>query len=126
MPDHFLALVKQEANLANNNEAQRSAAAVVSSLAATLDEDIFFRINSTLPIYLQIKPKRQFFLHRKKELKQFNEQIFLTRIVKTLDLTDNTEAENRITSVMHALAVVQPQLKQRLSSVLPSDLNRYW
>ncbi len=126
MPEHFLALVKQESNLASNSEAERSAAAVVASLAATLDESIFLKINHSLPEYLQIQPKRQFFLHRKKEYKQFNKQIFLDRVVQVLDLTDRVEAENRVSGVMHALRIIQPQAKQKLSSSLPTDLNKYW
>ncbi len=126
MPEHFLALIKQRANLASNSEAERTATAFVSSLAATLDESIFCRINYYLPDYLQMPPKRQFFLHRKKEDKQFNQQIFLDRIVHTLKLTDRVEAENRVSGVLYALTIIQPMLKEQLSPSIPTNLNEYW
>lgn len=126
VPEHFLALIKQSANLASTNEAQRSAAAFVSSLSATLDAKIFDQINSNLPEYLRIKPRQRFFLHRKQENKQFNQQIFLQRIVDTLNLTDEAEARNHVSGVMYALGVIQPNTKQKLSSSLPTDLNKFW
>ncbi len=126
MPEHFLALIKQSANLTSNIEAERSAVAIVSALEATLDTQIYTQIERNLPIYLQPTTKRRFFLHRKIELKQFNQQIFLDRVMHILKLTDQSEAENRVSAFMTTLKIIQPNIAKKLSSSLPTDLNIYW
>ncbi len=126
MPEHFLALIKQLANLASNDEAERTATAFVSSLAATLDESIYSQIDRNLPDYLFIKQARHFFLKRSQDKKRYNQDIFLDRIMLTLDLTDRSEAENRVSAVMQALLIVQPNSRRKLSASLPTDLNKYW
>lgn len=126
MPEHFLALIKQSANLASNVEAGRSAAAVISSLQATLDSSIFSQISNALPSYLQPKPQRQFFLHRQATAKQFNTELYLDRLAQQLNLTDVAEAKNRLRAVLFALQIVQPDTRAKLVASLPTDLNLYW
>lgn len=124
MPEHFLALVKQEANLTSNSEAQRSIKAVLDCMQNTIDSRLMGGINNILPEYLRSKDKR-FFAQRNVKLKSFNQEIFYNRLTITLGLTDESEAKSRFSAFFKALSIVQPGIETKLASFLPSDLNIY-
>jgi uncharacterized protein (DUF2267 family) len=125
MPEHFLALVKQYANLASNADAERSAKAVINSLDATIDAQLMGYITPALPEYLQPAHKH-FFARKNTTVRQFNQQIYFERLKLSLSLTDTTEATTRFAAVMEALAIVQPKSQRRLAKYLPIDLLAYW
>lgn len=124
MPEHFLALVKQRANLTSKNDAERTAKAVIDSLDATLDVRLMKQILPALPSYLQIS-QRHFFVQQKRVPKQFNQEIFFERLKLMLGLTDRAEAVTRFSAVISALAIIQPHNQIYLAKYLPSDLINY-
>lgn len=124
MPEHFLALVKQKANLTSNNDAERTAKAVIDSLDVTIDTRLMKQILPALPSYLQISHKH-FFAQQKRDAKQFNQEIFFERLKLSLGLTDKTEAIARFSAVINTLAIIQPQNQVQLAKYLPSDLINY-
>lgn len=124
MPEHFLALIKQRANLTSNFDAERTAKAVIDSLDVTIDARLMQHITPALPSYLRLSHKH-FFAQQKREAKQFNQEIFFERLKLSLGLTDKTEAITRFSAVISTLAIIQPQNQMQLAKYLPSDLINY-
>ncbi len=126
IPDYFLALVKQHANLLSNSDAERATRAVTSALDATIEAKRSERLFAILPGYLQ--PSRQKFFVRLGGLQpRYRHATIVERLKISLQLTDNTEVTNLLKAYFRAVkTVADPHSKIKLARVLPPELNQLY
>ena len=104
MPEHFVALIKQYANLNNNDQARRVAEEISEGLQLTLSED----------------QSKLFFVYAPDYLEHM---ALIQRIKIMQNLTDDVEAENRLRAYFTAIKIVSSDKSFRnISSVLPAKL----
>jgi len=122
MPEHFIALIKQYANLHNNEQALRVAQEISEGLQLTLSEDESKLFFAYAPNYLQ--PKKVHFYSRMFDWnKNYQHMALLERIKVLQNLTDNSEAEVRLRSYFFAVKIVSGDKAFRnIYTILPSQL----
>lgn len=124
IPEHFIALVKQLANLVNFEQAEILTKSISECLELTLPSDsskIFF---GYAPTYLGIK-KRRFYSNRKAGSREYRHPILLQRLKIEQGLTDDVEVENRVAAYFSAVKIVVGDKKyQTIYSILPNELKR--
>lgn len=123
LPEHFVALIKQHANLTSLSESERVIREIVSGLDATLPFDQHKLFFAYTPRYIQ--PKKQVFYHRVGSHKttQFDYYVLLQRIMIQENLTDQSEAEARLRAFLTAIRIVlSPRSYHNLYTILPLSL----
>lgn len=122
MPEHFLALIKQYANLNSNTEAERVASQISDAIEVTLQEDrrkLFFNY---APDYL-VPKKARLYSRVFDWNRSYRHATLIQRLVVTQSLSDEREAENRLNAYFTALKIVSgPKNFQRIYSILPPEL----
>ncbi len=124
IPEYFIALVKQYANLANNDQSKRAIFNISSSLHRCLDDKSrkwFFYI---APDYLDVH-SRMFLTNLKIKNGTYQHSILMDRLRIQQNLTDYTEAENLFSAYMKAVAiVVGPKKTKKLRLILPTEITK--
>ncbi len=122
MPEHFIALIKQYANLSNNEQAQRVAQEISEGLQLTLSEDESKLFFAYAPDYLL--PKKVNFYSRMFDWnKTYHHMALLERIQVLQNLTDQKEAESRLRSYFLAVKIVSSNKNyHNICTILPAQL----
>jgi len=122
IPEHFTALIKQYANLTNNDQAVRLVIEISEGLEVTLSEDsrkLFFAYS---PKYLQPRQSKfydRMFLWNK----HYKHKILLQRLQLLQNLTDAAEAESRIKAYFKAIKIVSSKKTYaNIVHILPPEL----
>ncbi|MDQ5943479.1 MAG: hypothetical protein QG675_247 [Patescibacteria group bacterium] len=122
VPEYFVALVKQYANLANNQQSLRAVTNISDSLHRCLDDKSrrwFFYI---APDYLSVRGK-MFLTSLKSKNRTYQHSILMDRLRLQQNLTDDTEVENLLSAYLKAVAiVVGPKNTKKLQSALPAEI----
>lgn len=122
VPEYFVALVKQYANLANNQQSLRAVTNISDSLYRCLDDKSrrwFFYI---APDYLNVRGK-MFLTSLKSKNRTYQHNILMDRLRLQQNLTDDTEVENLLSAYLKAVAiVVGPNNTKKLQSILPAEI----
>lgn len=122
IPDYFVALVKQYANLVSSQEAELVTRQISKSLQLTLDQDSSKILFGYAPSYLNIE-RPIFFSHLRAKTVKYNHSTLISRIQKEQSLTDILEANNRLKAYFLAIKVVMGDKRySSMLSVLPSEL----
>lgn len=126
IPDYFIALVKQHANLVGSSDAERAIRAITIVLDANIDPKRAEYLFSILPVYL--RPSRQKFFVRLMDWQPHYKHVtMLERLKASLQLTDSIEATVLLRAYFGAIKVViNPQDKLKLARALPSELNQIY
>ena len=122
MPEHFVALIKQYANLNNNDQARRVAEEISEGLQLTLSEDQSKLFFVYAPDYLEPK-KSRFYSKMFDWNRPYQHMALIQRIKIMQNLTEDIEAENRLRAYFTAIKIVSSDKSFRnISSVLPAKL----
>ncbi len=122
IPDYFVALVKQYANLVSNQEAELVIKQISKSLQLTLDQDSSKILFGYAPNYLNIQ-KPIFFSHLKSKTTKYSHRTLISRIQTEQSLTDKIEANNRLKAYFLAIKVVVGEKRfYSIYAILPSEL----
>lgn len=119
---YFYILIKQLANLRSEAEAERVSRSISYALSINLDERTQNVLFSTIPQFKLSGVK--FYSRIKKSKKQpFNYDLFLTQIMRLLNLTDPIEAKQYIKAYISAAVILAGESsKIRLGKLLPPEL----
>lgn len=122
IPEYFVALVKQFANLASNGQSQRAIINISESLDKCLDYDsrkLFFYM---APGYLAINNK--IFLSSLRHKKtNYNHAILVDRLKIKQNLTDTSEVESLLNAYITAVTIVVGKHKAaNILKILPREL----
>lgn len=124
IPEYFVALVKQYANLSSNEQASRAIENVSDTLQKCLDYNsrkLFFYF---APTYLEVKNKL-FLISPESKNKKYDHTILIGRLKKQQNMTDNTEANNLLKAYLKAVfIVIGPQKTSNIKSILPVELSK--
>lgn len=122
MPEHFVALIKQYANLNNNEQAIRVAQEISEGLQLTLSTDESKLFFAYAPSYLL--PKKVNFYSRMFDWnKAYQHMALVERIQVLQNLTDEKEAETRLRSYFLAVRIVSSESSYRnICKILPIQL----
>jgi len=122
MPEHFLALIKQYANLSSNSEAERIALQLSEALQLTLSEDSKKLFFTYAPDYLLPK-KPRFFTKVFDWNKSYQHETLIERLQLLQHLNDKVEAENRLRAYFTAVRIVSgKKAYYKIFSILPPEL----
>jgi len=124
MPEHFIALVKQYANLSNNNQARRVAEEISEGLQLSLSEDQCKLFFVYAPSYLE-PHKTRFYSKMFDWNKAYLHTTLIERIKILQNLTDDSEAENRIKAYFMAIKIVSnDKTFKDIYHILPAKLKQ--
>lgn len=122
MPEYFIALVKQIGNFASNDEANIVVQNITKGLFFTLTDDqkkLFFTYT---PKYISVK-SNIFYELVKPNNHIYRHQILIDRIMKSQNLTDESEVNHCIKAYFSALAVVvDDKTYQHILTILPEEI----
>lgn len=126
IPDYFIALVKQHANLRSDDEAVRVIRLISDGLDMTIDPKRANYLFSIMPGYLQ--PSQQKFYVRIMDWQpRFKRVTLVERLKISLQLTDESEVATVFKAYFKAVKiVVSPQARTKLMRALPADLNQIY
>ncbi len=126
IPDYFIALVKQHANLRSDDEAVRVIRLISDGLDMTIDPKRANYLFSIMPGYLQ--PSQQKFYVRIMDWQpRFKRVTLVERLKISLQLTDESEVATVLKAYFKAVKiVVSPQARTKLMRALPADLNQIY
>ena len=124
IPEYFVALVKQYANLSSNEQACRAIENVSDTLQKCLDYNsrkLFFHF---APDYLEVKSKL-FLISPESKNKKYDHTILIGRLKKQQNMTDSTEVNNLLKAYLKAVCIViGPQKTSDIKSILPVELSK--
>lgn len=121
-PEHFLALIKQRANLQSIQQAQRLTANINEALELTLQEDRRKLYFGYAPTYLRPR-KTRLFSRALEWNKQYRHATLIERLMITQNLSDTTEAENYLRAYFSTVSIVCGTKNfAKIYSILPTEL----
>lgn len=121
-PEHFLALIKQEANLQSLAQAQRLTLNINEALEVTLQEDRKKLYFGYAPEYLTPR-KTRLFTRALEWNKHYRHVTLIERLMLTQNLSDTTEAESYLKAYFSTMRIVSgPKTFQKIYSILPREL----
>ena len=122
LPEYFVALVKQFANLSSYEQSQRAIHNVSHSLNSCLNYDSRVLFFKSVPNYLTVNNK-MFFSQLKSKNDKYNHSILVDRLKIAQNLTDEAEVNNILKAYLDAvLVVVGDKNTNRVIGVLPDEL----
>lgn len=121
IPEYFVALVKQYANLSNNEQSKRAIEGVSDTLQKCLDynsKKLFFYL---APSYLDTHNKL-FLISLESKNKKYNHDILIGRLKTQQNLTDTVEVNNLLSAYIKAVEiVVGPKKAANIRHILPKE-----
>lgn len=122
IPEYFVALVKQFANLASNQQSQRAIVNISESLDKCLDYDsrkLFFYM---APSYL-VSNNKPFLSSLRNKNTRYNHSILVDRLKIKQNLTDTSEVESLLGAYITAVTIVVGKNKAAsILKILPNEL----
>lgn len=123
IPEYFVGLVKQSANLSNNEQTIRAIINVSDALRSCLDEKskkLFFYL---APNYLYYQ-KNIFLANLIPNNNPYDHQLLIKRIMLKQNMTDNNEVNYLLTAFLKSIYIVSGSKKAtRIKLILPKELN---
>lgn len=123
IPEYFVGLVKQFANLSNNEQTIRAIGNVSDALQSCLDEKskkLFFYL---APDYLYYH-KKMFFANLRSNNSPYSHELLIKRIKLKQNMTDDNEANYLLTAFLKSIYIVSGSKKAtRIKLILPKELN---
>ena len=124
IPEYFVALVKQYANLSSNEQAYRAIENITDTLQKCLDYNsrkLFFYF---APDYLGVKNKL-FLISLESKNKKYDHTILIDRLKTQQNMTDSTEVDNLLKAYLKSVCIViGPQKTSNIKSILPVELSK--
>lgn len=126
IPEYFVALVKQYANLRSNQEAEQLVQTITILFDANIDPKRSVYLFSLLPSYL--RPRSQKFFARLVDWQpRYKHARTLDRLQACLQLTDRVEVAMRLKAYFKAIkVVVEPSDRLKIARALPEELNQIY
>ncbi len=125
IPEYFLALIKQFANLSSNQQAERAVINISESLDKCLDygsRKLFFDL---VPKYLY-NNHTTFLSNLRTRNTLYDHSILIDRIKLKQNLTDDTEVRSLLKAYIETINIVVGQSSaNKIKNVIPSELKSY-
>lgn len=122
IPEYFLALIKQFANLSSNQQAERAVINISESLDKCLDyysRRLFFDL---VPNYLD-NNHTTFLSNLKTKNTYYDHSILVDRIKLKQNLTDDVEVKNLLKAYIETInIIVGPSSAAKIKNALPTQL----